>query len=135
MSNFKNIKIENTKNSLIVTGDSNTTFFNKKDTSIGSKNITSSREIWEKVYEEIVKLQLEIRNLPDAEENLRDRELVPLISEIKGEASEIQSAPEKDKKNFLGLLDKITEIANKSALVFDKIHPYCNRVLEMIMGS
>ncbi|MBY0062366.1 hypothetical protein [Priestia aryabhattai] len=136
MSSFKNIKIENNKDSAIVIGKKNKVIFNKEDSNLSSQNISSDKEVWEKVIYEIKNLQTEVRSLPDEEEKVRDRELVPLVSEFKSEALEIQEVPEKEKTKFLDTLGKITDISSKSALVFEKIKPYYDRIIELItIGS
>lgn len=133
MAKYSNIKVENNKDSAVVIGPGSIVFSQKDNDK--SKNISSDKQVWDKVVEEIKEMQKEIRNLPDEEEEIRDRELIPLASTCKGEAEEIQKKPEKEKTKFLETLGKITDIANKSMPVLEKIKPFSNRIFEMITGS
>ncbi|MFE4241824.1 hypothetical protein [Peribacillus butanolivorans] len=131
MSKFKYIKIEKNIGSTIAMGDYN----HLQDLNQNPKNISSDKEVWGKVLHEIKNLQTEIRKLPDEEEQVRDRELVPLVSECKSEAQNIHKQPKKEKKQFLDTLGKITDIASKSAPVLTKVKPFYDRIIELLTIS
>ncbi|WP_053360959.1 hypothetical protein [Bacillus sp. FJAT-27251] len=134
MAKYSNIKVEGNKETAVVIGPGSV-LFNKNEFNQKSKNISSDKQVWEKVMQEMKNLQKEIRNLPDEVEEIRDRELVPLVSQCKGEAEEIQEKPEKEKANFYDNMNKIIDIASKSVLILDKIKPYVNRIFTLIVDS
>ncbi len=123
--------ITNNTGSVITVGYKNLIKVSQKLSDILENDIQVENKDWDIINEELLKIQKEIRSIPDKYEIIRDEELTPLISILKRDAKEFKDNPNKEKKPFIEKIKSLIDITGKVAELGAKLTPFFVKLLSI----
>jgi vacuolar-type H+-ATPase subunit H len=132
MSLFSKTEIKDNKNAVITVGDANLISVSQKLAEMKETSITSQRQEWSEIFEQITQLQKIVTNLADENEELRDEHLVPTLSKAKKEAKNILDNPTASKKAFLENFKEFCDFTLKVTGVAKLVSPFVTKIAELL---